>query len=59
MAPLGDHTPFTKLIKTLVKIISENHTEEIIMYVRIVVDKPSEIQHYRKLLSKWTTQQKN
>ena len=59
MAPLGDHTPFTKLIKTLVKIISENHTEEIIMYVRLVVDKSSEIQHYRKLLSKWTTQQKN
>ena len=59
MAPLGDHTPFTKLIKTLVKIISENHTEEIIMYVRLVVDKPSEIQHYRKLLSSWTTQQKN
>ena len=59
MAPLGDHTPFTKLIKTLVKFISENHTEEIIMYVRLVVDKPSEIQHYRKLLSNWTTQQKN
>ena len=56
MSPLGDHTPFTKLIKTLVKFISENHTEEIIMYVRLVVDKPTEIQHYRKLISNWTTQ---
>ena len=47
-----------KFIKTLVKVISENHTVEI-MYVRLVADKPSEIQHYRKLLSNWTTQQKN
>ena len=49
----------TKFIKTLVKFISENHTDEII-YVRLVVaDKPSEIQHYQKSLSNWTTQQKN
>ena len=47
-----------KFIKTLVKFISENHTDEI-MYVRLVADKPSEIQHYRKSLSNWTTQQKN
>ena len=47
-----------KFIKTLVKSISENHTDEI-MYVRLVADKPSEIQHYRKSLSNWTTQQKN
>ena len=47
-----------KFIKTLVKVISENHTVEI-MYVRLVADKPSEIQHYRKSLSNWTTQQKN
>ena len=47
-----------KFIKTLVKVISENHTDEI-MYVRLVADKPSEIQHYRKSLSNWTTQQKN
>ena len=48
----------TKCIKTLVKFISENHTDEI-MYVRLVADEPSEIQHYRKSLSNWTTQQKN
>ena len=30
------------------------------MYVRLVADKQSEIQHYRKYLSDWTTtQQKN
>ena len=35
----------TKFMKTLVKIISENHTDEI-MYVRLMADKQSEIQHY-------------
>ena len=45
----------TKFIKTLVKFISENHTGKI----RLVADKPSEIQHYQKSLSNWTTQQKN
>ena len=34
----------TKFITTLVKIISENHTDGI-MYVKLMVDKPSEIQH--------------
>ena len=48
----------TKFVKTLVKFISENHTEEI-MYVTLVANEPSEIQHYRKSLSNWTTQQKN
>ena len=48
----------TKFIKTLVKFISENHTDQI-MYVRLVADKPSEIQHYRNSLSTWITQQKN
>ena len=48
----------TKFIKTLVKFISENHTDEI-MYVRLVADKSSEIQHYQKSLSNWTTQQAN
>ena len=32
----------TKFIKTLVKFISENHTDQI-MYVRLVADEPSEI----------------
>ena len=49
---------FKKFIKTLVKFISENQTDQI-MYVRLVADEPSEIQHYRKSLSTWTTQQKN
>ena len=48
----------TKFIKTFVKFISENHTDEI-MYVRLVADKSSEIQHYQKSLSNWTTQQEN
>ena len=43
----------TEFIKT-----SENQTDKI-MYVRLVADKPSEIQHYQKSLSNWTTQQKN
>ena len=47
-----------KFIKTLVKFISENQTDQI-MYVRLVADEPSEIQYYRKSLSTWTTQQKN
>ena len=46
----------TKFIKTLVKFISENHTGDIIC-ARLVADEPSEIQHYRKSLSNWTTQQ--
>ena len=33
-------------MKTLVKFISENHTDEI-AYVRLVTDVPNEIQHYR------------
>ena len=45
-------------LKTLVKFIGENHTDEI-MYVRLVADEPSKIQHCRKSLSTWTTQQKN
>ena len=44
----------TKFIKTLVKFISENHTDEI-MYVKLVAEKPSEMHHYRKSLSNWTT----
>ena len=48
----------TKFVKTLVKFISENQTDQI-MYVRLVADEPSEIQHYRKSLSTWNTQQKN
>ena len=48
----------TKFTKTLVKFNSENHTDEV-MYVRLVTDKLSEIQHYRKSLSNWTIQQKN
>ena len=48
----------TKFVTTLVKFISENHTDEI-MYVRLVADRPSEIKFYRKSLSSWTTQQKN
>ena len=48
----------TKFIKTLVKFISENQTAQI-MYVRLVADEPSEMQHYRKSLSTWTIQQKN
>ena len=48
----------TNLIKTLVKFISQNHTDEII-YIRLVADEPSERQHYRKTLSNWTIQQKN
>ena len=49
----------TKFIKTLVKFISENHTDEIICVRLVVADKPSEIQHYQKSLSNWTAQQKN
>ena len=48
----------TKFIQTLVKFISKSHIDEI-MYVRLVADEPSVVQHYRKLLSDWTTQQKN
>ena len=48
----------TKFVKTLVKFISQNHTDEI-MYVREVADKPSEMQYSRKSLSNWTTQHKN
>ena len=48
----------TKFIQTLVKFISKSHTDEI-TYVRLVADEPSVVQHYRKLLSDWTTQQKN
>ena len=29
------------------------------MYIRLVVEEASEMQHYRKSLSNWTTQQKN
>ena len=47
-----------RFIKTLVKLFSENHTDKR-MYVRLVADKPSEIQHYWKSLSDWTTQNKN
>ena len=47
-----------RFIKTLVKFISENHTDEI-TYVRLVAHGPNQIQHYRKTLSNWTTQQKN
>ena len=39
----------TKFIKTLVKFISENHTDKI-MYVRLVDNEPREIQHYQKSL---------
>ena len=35
----------TKFVTTLVKFISENHTDKI-MYVRLVADRPSEIQLY-------------
>ena len=45
-----------KFVKTLVKFISENQTDQKI-YVRLVADEPSEIQHYRKSLSTcWNTQ---
>ena len=47
-----------KYIKALVKFVGENHTNEI-TYVRLVPDELNEIQHYQKLLSNWTTQQKN
>ena len=45
----------TKFVKSLVKFISENHTDEI-MYVREVADKPCEMQHSQKSLFNWTTQ---
>ena len=48
----------TKFIQTLVKFISKSHIDEI-MYVRLVAEEPTVVQHYRKLLSDWTTQQKN
>ena len=48
----------TKFIKPLIKFVSEDHADEI-MYARLVSDEPSEIQHYRKSLPTWTTQQKN
>ena len=35
----------TKFIKTLVKFISEDHTDEIV-YVRLVANETCEIQHY-------------
>ena len=47
-----------KFIKTLVKFISENHTDKITC-TGFVADEPHEIQQYRKSLSNWTTQQKN
>ena len=47
-----------KFIKTLVKFISENHTDKITC-TGLVADEPHEIQQYRKSLSNWTTQQKN
>ena len=47
----------TEFIKALVKFCVENHTDEII-YVRIESEEPSEIQHYRKPLSTWITQEK-
>ena len=47
-----------KCTKTLVKLLRENHTDEI-TYVRLVADGPNQIQHYRETLSNWTTQQKN
>ena len=37
-----------KFVKTFVKFINENHTDQI-MYVRLVADEPSEIQDYGKL----------
>ena len=36
---------FTKFVKTLLKFISENQTDQI-MYVRLAADEPREIQHY-------------
>ena len=40
----------TEFLKTLVKFINENHTDELV-YVRLVAEEPSEIQYNRKSLS--------
>ena len=55
---LQSQDTITEFLKTLVKLINENHTGQI-MYARLVANELSEIQHYRKSLFNWTTQQKN
>ena len=47
-----------KFTKKLVKFINENHADER-TYVRLVADKPNQIQYYGKSLPNRTTQQKN
>ena len=50
--PLQSQATIIKFVKTLVKFISESHTDEI-TYVRLVADERNDIQHYRKSLTSW------